>query len=90
MATIKAGIRELKTRLSAYIRIIESGSTVVITERGKPVGKITTIQPSIDARIQELTESGLVRWNGRKFAPQRPLIKPRQGKIGDLVLEDRE
>jgi antitoxin (DNA-binding transcriptional repressor) of toxin-antitoxin stability system len=91
MATIKVGIRELKSRLSAYVRDIEAGATVVITERGKSVGRITAIQPSSDAKLKDLAKSGLFRWSGKRFAPEAPRIKlRRRRKISDLVLENRE
>jgi antitoxin (DNA-binding transcriptional repressor) of toxin-antitoxin stability system len=38
---IKAGIRELKSRLSAYLRMVKSGQTVIITERGKVIGYLS-------------------------------------------------
>ena len=36
-----AGIRELKARLSAYIRDVERGDTVLVTDRGRVVAQIT-------------------------------------------------
>ena len=91
MASIKVGVRELKTRLSTYIRQVECGVTVIITERGKPVGRISAIQQSPDAKVKDLARSGLFRWSGKRFAPEEPRIKlRRRRKIGDLVLENRE
>jgi len=42
MTYTTVGIRELKTQLSRYIRQVKAGSTVVITDRGKPVGRRIT------------------------------------------------
>jgi prevent-host-death family protein len=90
MPSVKVGVRELKTKLSAYVRAVESGATVIITERGKPVGKISCIQPSVDLKIRSLEESGLFRWSGNKFAPANPAIKARRGKkMASIVLENR-
>jgi prevent-host-death family protein len=90
MSRVKVGIRELKTKLSAYVQAVEAGTTVIITERGKAVGRISAIQPSVDLKIRSLEESGLFRWSGNKFAPAIPTIKSRRGKkMASIVLENR-
>ena len=91
MTGTTVGIRELKARLSHYLQQVKSGATLVITERGKPVGRIVPAQPSLEKRMQELQEAGLVSWNGRKFAPPEPVARTRGPKtVADLLLEDRE
>jgi prevent-host-death family protein len=91
MTQMTVGIRELKTRLSSYLKEVKAGSTLVITERGKPVGRIVPIKPSVEAQMQELLQTGLVAWNGRKLAPAEPVVKLRgQKTIAELLLEDRE
>ena len=90
MSSVKVGVRELKTKLSAYVREVEAGATVIITERGRPVGRISAIQPSRDHQIRELEQSGLFRWSGKKFAPAKSPIKTRVCKtIAAVVLEGR-
>jgi prevent-host-death family protein len=91
MTQMTVGIRELKTRLSSYLKEVKAGSTLVITERGKPVGRIVPIKPSVEAQMQELVQSGLVAWNGRKLSSTEPVVKLRgQKTIAELLLEDRE
>jgi prevent-host-death family protein len=91
MTQMTVGIRELKTRLSAYLKEVKAGSTLIITERGKPVGRIVPIKPSVEAQMQELVQSGLVAWSGRKLSPIEPVVKLRGHKtIAGLLLEDRE
>lgn len=91
MAPTTVGIRELKARLSAYVRQVKAGATVVITERGKPVARIVPLSPSVETRVQELVQAGLVAWSGRKLAPLAPVARKR-GKqvVADLLLSDRE
>lgn len=85
------GIRDLKTRLSAYIRQVKEGNTVVILERGVPVGRIVPLGPSVEARAQELIEAGLVAWSGQKLGQVAPLARARgQRTVADLLLEARE
>jgi prevent-host-death family protein len=39
MRQITVGIREIKGQFSRYLRQVKAGATVVITERGTPVGR---------------------------------------------------
>jgi prevent-host-death family protein len=91
MAQMTVGIRELKARLSSYLKDVKAGSTLVITERGKPIGRIVPIKPSVEAQMQELLQTGLVAWSGRKLTTVEPVVKLRgQKTIAELLLEDRE
>jgi len=85
------GIRELKSQLSRYVRQVKSGATVVITERGKPVGRIVPLEPSLETRLQQLVKTGQAAWSGRKLA-SRPSAAQTQGDrtVANLLLEDRE
>lgn len=88
-----AGVRELKTHLSRYLKRVQQGETVLITDRGKPVGRIVPVQSSqsTDERIKEMVAAGLVAWNGERFRPpsHRPVVKGDK-TIAELLLEDRE
>jgi len=66
MTQTVVGIRELKARLSAYMLQVKAGATVVITEWGKPIGRIVPLSPSVEARVQELVQAGLMAWSGRR------------------------
>lgn len=54
MTEMTVGIRELKARLSNYMQQVKAGATLVITERGKPVGRIVPLSPAVEAWVQEL------------------------------------
>jgi prevent-host-death family protein len=91
MTQTTVGIRELKTRLSYYMRQVKAGATVVVTERGTPIGRIIPQRPSVEERMQELVQAGLIAWNGHKLAPLTPVARTRGDKmVSDLLLEDRE
>lgn len=90
-APISVGIRELKTHLGMYLERVQAGATVIITDRGRPVGRIIPIGTPLDARIQELAHAGLLAWSGRKLSPHTPVARARERKsVADLLLEDRE
>lgn len=91
MAAITIGIRELKTRLGTYIRRVRAGETVIITDRGKPVGRIIPVKSSPEAQVQELIQAGLVAWSENKLTRRAPVART-HGKttVADLLIEDRE
>jgi len=91
MTPMTVGIRELKARLSSHLRQVEAEATLVITERGKPVGGIVPLKPSVEERVQQLTQAGLTAWSGHKLAPIAPVARTRGRRIvAGLLLEDRE
>jgi len=94
MSYATIGIRELKTQLSRTLRQVKAGETVIITERGKPIGRIVPVESSLEDRMQELIAAGVIAWNGKKFQPQRDLASlPRirgDKTVAELLLEDRE
>jgi prevent-host-death family protein len=84
------GVRELKARLSEYLRQVKQGRTVVITEHGKPVGRLVPVGQSLDERLKAMVDAGLAEWNGKPLPPMKPVAKLRGGRsIADLIIEDR-
>lgn len=91
MAPVTVGIRELKAQLSRYIQQVRAGETVIITDRGKPIGRIVPNEPSTEERLKELEQSGLIAWSGRGLQPVRPVALTRGEKtVAEMLLEDRE
>ena len=91
MAEIQVGTRELKSRLSEYLRRVKAGETIIVTERGKPIGQIIPVKPSLEERLQSMIDAGLADWNGQKLKPYRPrAVNTSERQISDLVSEGRE
>lgn len=84
------GVRELKARLSEYLRQVKQGRTIVITEHGKPVGRLVPTGQSLEQRLKAMIDAGLAEWNGKPLPPMKPVAKLKGGKsIADLIIEDR-
>ncbi len=91
MSELNVGVRELKTRLSEYLRQVKAGRTIVITEHGKTVGRIVPAPSSLDERLQAMVKAGLAQWNGHKLKPMKPVARTRGPRtVSDLLIEDRE
>jgi prevent-host-death family protein len=91
MTELSVGVRELKTHLSQYLREIKKGKTIVITEHGKPVGRLIPTTLSLEDRIEAMRGGGVITWNGKKLKPVKPVAKMSgPGAVADLLIEDRE
>jgi prevent-host-death family protein len=91
MSDTRVGIRELKAGLSSYLRRVKAGNTLVVTERGKPVGRIVPARESLEERVRDLVEAEVVAWSGRRLGPIQPVARVRgQRTVAHLLLEDRE
>jgi len=84
----EVGIRELKNGLSSYIERVRAGEEVIVTDRGRPVARLSAIDAASD-RLADLVSAGVVRPPTRKARrrPQRR-IEP-TGSVSDLVVEQR-
>ena len=90
MAQSLVSIRELKSRLSHYLRLTREGESVVITDRGVPIGRIVPIGQDLAQKIEAMRAAGLIEWNGRKLPPRKPLGKVKGSKtVAELLVEDR-
>ena len=92
MSTV--GIKELKNRLTQYLRRTKNGQEVVITERGRPIALIKPIQSvertaSLEARLAGLAAEGLVTLPTRKPLKKLRLIKVSGPAISKTILEER-
>lgn len=90
MTQAVVSIRELKSRLSHYLRLAQAGDSVVITDRGVPVGRLVPMEQNLEGRIDALRAAGVLHWSGRRLAPRQPQIRLPAGKsVAELIIEDR-
>jgi prevent-host-death family protein len=86
------GAREFKTRLGTYLRRVQRGATLIVTERGRPVAEVRPIVRADDenARLDELVVLGFLARTSegpiRSFEPIR--VKGRS--VSQVLAEDRE
>lgn len=83
-------VRELKARLSTYLRRVEAGETVTITRHGKPVGRIVPVEATLEARLRALEQAGLLVWNGERLPALAPVAHTEGAiTVAQLLVEDR-
>jgi prevent-host-death family protein len=85
------GIRDLKAHLSEYIQRVKSGQSIVVTDHGKPVGRILPVGITLEDRLEMLRQAGLVEWSGKKLRRIKPAAVNRGKKLAsDIVVELRD
>lgn len=89
--SLRVSIRELKARLSHYLRLVKAGESVEIAERGTPIGRIVPTTLPMSERIEAMAESGLLLWNKQKLRSIIPVARVRGKRtVAGLLIEDRE
>jgi prevent-host-death family protein len=95
---MNVSVRDLKAKLSRYLKAARAGRDVVVTSRGRPVGRLLALpdQPAEEPAGDELLRrlkliSGIrVGAGGKPRGAKRP-IKMRRGHktLAEMVLDDR-
>jgi len=88
------GIKELKNRLTQYLRQAKAGEEVMVTERGRPIALIQAIQSvsrpvSLEARLAKLAAQGLVTLPVHKPLKRVRRVTVRGVPLSRMILEDR-
>ena len=80
---MEVGIRELRADLSRWLKRVENGEEILVTDRGRPIARITSANGR--SKLDDLIARGLVRPAKRPpRAVLPPLIKAK-GTVSDLV-----
>ncbi|HEY2995840.1 MAG TPA: type II toxin-antitoxin system prevent-host-death family antitoxin [Methylomirabilota bacterium] len=88
MATV--GARQLKNRLSEFLRRAAEGERITVTDRGRPVAVLGPAESTVDDEaIWRMVRAGLATWGGGKPRGARKRIRIRGGPISDTIREDR-
>ncbi len=87
---IEAGIKDLKNRLSDYLRQVKRGEKVVITERKKVIATIVPVgRPDDDSLLLSLVKEGFAAWKGGKPKGGRHPVRTKGKTLSQIVLEGR-
>ena len=86
----QVGVRELKNQLSRYLKRVQEGEEIIVTEHGRSVARLLPIlTPPLKKDLEPLLREGAVRWNGGKprGSNRRPLIRGKS--LSEMVVEER-
>jgi len=86
-------IGKLKNQLSAYLRKVKAGETVIVCDRDTPVARLEPISETDDeAALARLATKGVLRLPAEPWRPDRLSCDPpvSQTSIVQTLLEERE
>ncbi|MBI1726843.1 MAG: type II toxin-antitoxin system prevent-host-death family antitoxin [Candidatus Rokubacteria bacterium] len=86
------GVRDLRARLSAYLRSVSNGASITIRDRRRrPVARLVPVLRSPESELlNRLADQGILR-RGVGKPGQGPRVKSRGRRrlLSDVVIEDR-
>ena len=89
------GVRELKNRLSEYLRHVRAGEGVLVTDRGEVVAELSppghgAVDASVPPGLATLARRGLVTLGSRGDARLYPPLRRRNRRYRAAQLLDEE
>lgn len=94
MKPMTVGVRDAKANLSRLLKLVQKGREIILTDRGRPVGKLIPVDTQalpLHERIRALEEEGILdRPSGqgvKKFPSPIPIPRDLAQKY---LQEDRE
>jgi prevent-host-death family protein len=89
------GIKELKNKLTYYLRLTRQGNKIVVTDRGSPVAIIRSVDEieeneDVEERLASLAKRGMVRLPAKRgrFKKFKAIQVP--GKpASEIIIEER-
>jgi len=88
------GIKELKNRLTHYMRLAKQGKEIVVTERGKPVVLMQALRTAkdvttLEARLAKLADLGIATLPERRPSRKIKPIRMRGMPVSRIILAER-
>lgn len=94
----EVSVRELKAKLTEYLRRAEAGEQIGVTRRGKVIASLgpssnggSTRPKTLDEKLQLLRERGVLYGSGKPFKPSgKPVKLIGEGPtVSEMIIEDR-
>jgi prevent-host-death family protein len=89
-AVTTVGVRDLKNRLSEFLRRVAAGERIMVTDRGRPLALMTPPHaPAEHEAIIGMVREGIASWGGGKPRGSARPVRVRGKAVSRTVLEDR-
>ncbi len=86
--TVEVGIRELRAKLSTYLERVKAGEDVIVTERGRPVARISA-PDGMDTLARLIAEGRVTPPSKPKTPVRKEDLIPVRGSVTEILLEQR-
>ncbi len=91
MQSLRVGIREAKINLSKLLKNVQKGGEIIITDRGKAVGKIVPMPADslpLTERIHELERQGWIEPQKKKTVKKLLIPIPIPDELAQKFLQE--
>lgn len=91
----RIGSRELKNRLGRYLKVVRRGESLLVTDRGKAVAKLSPMneeapeEKTLDEALKDLEAQGLIH-QGHKPLSKRRAVRIKGAPASQTIIEDRQ
>ena len=84
------GVRDLKASLSGFLRRVRAGETLIVTDHGEPIARITPM--GLPPGLERLVREGRMTWSGRKPEIVEPPLRLRGPGLSasEMVIQMRQ
>lgn len=89
------GVKELKNKLTYYLKLTKEGSKIIVTDRGSPVAIIQSIDRignkiGVEEKLASLAKRGMLRLPVKrgKFPPFKS-VKAGGKPASEIIMEER-
>jgi prevent-host-death family protein len=87
---VDVGIRELKNKLSEYLRLVKRGETLAVTEHGKVIAYLSSANNGGEYEgLLKLLREGKAGWSGGKPEGAKRRVGVSGKSVSRIVIEDR-
>ena len=84
------GLRELKENLSRYMKRVQTGERIIVTDRKKEIAIIMPLEKKAEEeKIHQLIQRGMAWWSGGKPEGMPARIVSRGKSVSSAVIEGR-
>jgi len=92
MSTV--GISELKNRLTEYLRLTTRGEEIIVTDRGRPIALIQSIDAArrpltLEAKLAKAARQGLLELPTAKPSRRFRTVQAAGKPVSRVIIEDR-
>jgi len=90
-----AAVAKLKAGLSEYLAMVKDGEEIIVTDRGKPIAKISPLkrdETDVPLHLKRLEKAGLVRIGHAvsKDIFRLPRLSDKKGSALKALIDERE
>ncbi len=86
----RVGVRELRQNLSVYLRRVEAGESLEVTDHGRPVARLEPLRSESRSPYERMKAEGRISPATVRWEDLPPPVKLRGRSLSDVLREMRD